>query len=84
MKRKYFRKDEISLSVEIRLKMKILKMTMKFKQMNLFREEILEIETNKYTERLSKFCYEQSKTDKKRNDLSYKNHRKIQKLSDIF
>lgn len=57
---------------------------MKFKQMNLFREEILEIETNKCTERLSKFCYEQSKTDKKRNDLSYKNHRKIQKLSDIF
>lgn len=40
MKRKYFRKYEISLSVEIRLKMKILKMTMKFKQMNLFREEI--------------------------------------------
>lgn len=43
MKRKYFRKDEISLSVEIRLKIKIFKMTMKFKQMNLFREEILEI-----------------------------------------
>ena len=41
-------------------------------------------ETNKCTERLSKFYYEQSKTDKERNDLFYQSHRKIQNLSAIF